>query len=161
MQFGIYVQINTKPIQSNGLLGGVKNFFKKKSVEDAKELVHMDLFWSSDAGLHRTCTQPEYIQSQAISWTDGKPVFNDEFSAKIKKLRDDFESKPVDISKENFDWEAFFIAFSDCMNWGYVAEDDEEYVSDITKDKVKNLYDNGLNLHECLRNFIVKSQDYI
>jgi hypothetical protein len=52
------------------------------------------------------------------------------------------------------------IAFVECMNYGYVDGEDEEYDREnITMPKIQQLWENGHNLNESLKAFIIKNYE--
>lgn len=132
--------------------GGYKIFQNK--------LIHLDILWSYDSGLQRDCEQEDYIKSNIESIDDkGNPKFNDDFKNKLLELRNKFETNPDDITKDNFSFDAFFISFVDCMNYGLVdnPDENEEYNREnMTDEKLEKLYNDGVNLKDALRSFIVK-----
>lgn len=123
------------------------------------DVEHLDILWSSDAGLIKKCEQPELVTSNLKSVDEhGNPTYTDEFQNKLTELRDKFENNPDDITKENFDFESYMIAFVECMNYGYVDGEDEDYDRDnITKEKLKQIWEMGYNLTEALKSFIIKA----
>lgn len=125
---------------------------------ESNEFYHLDICWSSDAGLIKTCENQELLQANLISIDyNGNPIFNESFTHKLDELKHGFVTNPIDISKENFTEEAYIIAFRECMEYGEVDLDDEEYDRSIlTIEKVKELYDAGSNLKDALKYFIVK-----
>lgn len=121
-------------------------------------ITHLDLFWSYESGLTKDCLQQE--NKQFITFIDdrGNPTFTEEFQSKLDELTNKFNTNPDDIDKTSFTYEAYFIAFIQCMNYGYVEGDDEEYDrTNMTGDKIKSLYESGVNLKDCLKSFIIKS----
>jgi len=134
---------------------------KRKIKEGAKtSFQHLDIMWSYEAGMIRDCKHPEYLKENLISVDDHQnPVFNEEFTNKLKELRKEFENNPVDINKDNFDFDGYYIAFVECMNYGNVEGDDEEYNrEEMTGEKLKELYESGTNLKDALRSFIKKTE---
>jgi hypothetical protein len=52
------------------------------------------------------------------------------------------------------------IAFVECMNYGYVDGEDEEYDREnMTMPKIQQLWENGHNLNESLKAFIKKNNE--
>ena len=50
--------------------------------------------------------------------------------------------------------------FVECMNYGYVDGDDEDYDREnMSNEKLKEMYDKGVNLKDALRSFIVKVEN--
>src|SRR3989344_9188406 len=92
---------------------------------------HIDIFWSRDAGLSRICKNVDLLKENLIE-SDGcqNPKFNEEFTIKLKELRQKFETNPDDISKENFEFCDYRISFVECMNWGDIDDEDENYDRD-------------------------------
>lgn len=133
--------------------------FGSVKINKDNSVEHLDTFWSSDAGLIKKCEQPELVTSNLKSIDEyGNPTFTDEFQNKLTELSEKFENNPDDITKENFDFDSYMIAFNECMNYGYVNSDDEDYDREnITIEKLKQLWEMGYNLNEALKAFIVKT----
>lgn len=135
---------------------------KRKLKEGAKmSFQHLDIMWSYEAGLIRDCKHPEHLKANLISVDDHQnPIFNEEFSSKLKELRSDFENNPIDINKDSFDFDGYYIAFIECMNYGNLDGDNEEYDREqMTGERLKELYENGTNLKDALRSFIKPSKE--
>lgn len=133
--------------------GGYKVNRKKKKV------THLDPLWSYDSGLSQECKQPEMVLKNTIKIDNRKnPTFTKEFNDKLDELKNDFLKNPSEFSKDKYEWNEYFIGFTECYNHGDVKKDDEEYVEIIIKD-IKNMYDEGINLYDTLRKFIVKSKN--
>lgn len=124
-----------------------------------KEVDHVDMLWTSEAGLIKTCQDPELIRANIASSDEyGNPKFNDDFQKKLNELRNKFETCPDDITKETFNADDYMIAFVECMNYGYVEGEDEDYDREnMTKPKIQQLWENGHNLNEALKAFIKKN----
>ena len=122
---------------------------------------HVDMLWTSAAGLIKECQNPELVKSNLESVDKyGNPKFNEDFQKKANELRNKFETCPDDITKENFNADDYMIAFVECMNYGYVDGEDEEYDRDnITMPKIQQLWENGHNLNESLKAFIKKNYE--
>jgi len=134
---------------------------KKKMKEGEKtSFQHLDIMWSYDSGLIKDCIHPETLKENLVSYdANQNPVFNEEFTNKLKELRHDFEHNPIDINKDTFEFGAYYIAFVECMNYGYVDGDDEEYDREgMTMERLKELYENGTNLKDALKSFLKKSE---
>jgi|LakMenEpi03Aug12_release.lakeMendotaPanAssembly.Ray.scaffolds.fasta_scaffold478702_2 hypothetical protein len=133
--------------------------FGSVKINEDNSVEHLDTFWSSDAGLIKKCEQPELVTSNLKSIDEyGNPTFTDEFQNNLTELSEKFENNPDDITKENFDFDSYMIAFNECMNYGYVNSDDEDYDREnITIEKLKQLWEMGYNLNEALKAFIVKT----
>lgn len=138
--------------------GNWKTLWKSKKIITGKKVEHLDLFHSYEAGLILDCKQSEYILGNIESIdSNGNPTFKQDFQDKINILKEKFYNNPSDIDKDNINFYDFCLAFKECMNYGNIEGEDESY-SDITVDAVKKLYDQGLNLKECLKSFIKKEQ---
>lgn len=124
------------------------------------KMIHLDILWSSEYGLQRDCRQ-DNISEYIVSVDDrGNPTFTPEFESKLKELKEKFETNPDDIDRDSYSFDDYFISFVECMNYGYVDEDDEEYDRDkMSKEKLKELYENGTNLKDALRSFIIKVEE--
>lgn len=122
---------------------------------------HVDMLWTSAAGLIKECQNPELVKSNLESVDkNGNPKFNEDFQKKASELRNKFETCPDDITKENFNADDYMIAFVECMNYGYVDGEDEEYDREnITIPKIQQLWENGHNLNESLKAFIKKNYE--
>lgn len=133
--------------------------FGSVKINEDNSVEHLDIVWSSDAGLIKKCEQPELVTLNLKSVDEyGNPTFTDEFQSKLTELREKFENNPDDITKENFDFDSYMIAFVECMNYGYVNSDDEDYDREnITIEKLKQIWEMGYNLTEALKSFIVKT----
>lgn len=133
---------------------------KRKAKEGIKTTFqHLDLFWSYESGLIKDCLQNEHMKANLLSVDDcGNPTFNEEFSNKLKELQEDFMNDPSYFVNDTCSFDVYYIAFVNCMNWGNLEEDDEEYDrNDMTGERLKELYENGTNLKDALRSFVVKS----
>jgi hypothetical protein len=134
--------------------------FGNYKISKENKVEHIDIFWSSECGLIRECQQSEIVLANMESVDEyGNPKFTESFQTKLTELRNKFENKPDDISKENTTFDDYMVAFIECMNYGYVDGDDEEYdKEDITKPKIQQIYEDGVNLYEALRIFIKESK---
>lgn len=120
---------------------------------------HLDILWTSEAGLVKDCQDPEFVKAN-IESTDkyGNPKFNEDFQKKVTQLRDKFDTCPDDITKEDFEFDDYMTVFVECMNYGYIEGEDEKYDRDnITIPKLKQLWESGYSLNESLRSFIIKN----
>ncbi len=127
----------------------------KKSRED--KIVHLDVMWCYEYALQRDCQQKNI--NELISEVDdhGNPKFTEEYSIKFKELREKFERNPDDISKDTCSFDEYYISFVECMNWGELDSEEEEYDREkISGEKLKELYDSGINLEDALKSFLIK-----
>jgi|688.fasta_scaffold06365_17 hypothetical protein len=117
------------------------------------------MLWTSEAGLIKTCQDPELVRANIANLDEyGNPKFNDDFQKKLNELRNKFETCPDDITKETFNVDDYMIAFVECMNYGYVDGEDEDYDREnMTKPKIQQIWENGHNLNEALKAFIKKN----
>jgi hypothetical protein len=141
-----------------------KSFLQKVGLSNpsiTRTVEHLDILWTNESGLIKTCTQSDYVLSQLLSVDDsGNPTFKDDFQNKLNELREKFETNPDDISKETVSIGDFMISFVECMNYGSVEGEDEEYDREIIKqENFKELYESGINLKDALKKFIIKSSD--
>lgn len=122
---------------------------------------HIDILWTSEAGLVKDCQDPDFVKANIESIDEyGNPKFNDDFQKKVTELRDKFETCPDDITKEDFKFEDYMTVFVECMNYGSVEGEDEDYDRDnMSKEKLKELWEKGLSLNESLRTFIIKNHE--
>lgn len=122
------------------------------------EITHLDVCFTYEAGLSLICQQQEYVKSHIIE-TDknGNPEFTEDFKRKIKELEELFYTNPVDVNKETFSCEDFVLAFRECIEWGDVIEEGEKRLDKILIQDVKDLYQQGKNLKEAIRHFVIKS----
>ena len=132
--------------------------FGNYKISKENKVEHLDIIWSSESGLVRECQQPEMVLANMESVDEyGNPTFTESFQKKLSELRNKFENNPDDISKENTSFDDYMVAFVECMNYGYVDVDDEDYDrEDMTKPKIQQMWENGYNLYESLRAFIKK-----
>jgi hypothetical protein len=126
-----------------------------------KEVEHVDMLWTSEAGLIKTCQDSELVRANITSLDkNGNPKFNDDFQKKLNELRSKFETCPDDITKETFNADDYMIAFVECMNYGYVDGEDEDYDREnMTMPKIQQMWENGHNLNEALKAFIKKNDE--
>jgi hypothetical protein len=124
------------------------------------KMIHIDILWSRESGLQRDCQQ-ESIKEHIVEIDDrGNPTFTNEFAAKLKELKEKFETNPDDIDKDTCDFDDYFISFVECMNYGYVDQDGEDYDREsMSREKLEEIYNNGTNLKDALRSFIVKVEE--
>lgn len=120
------------------------------------KIIHLDFCWSSESGLQVECESTDI--NNYITNTDdrGNITFIEEYKKKLDELRKDFEENPIDFDKNTTLLSDYIIGFKENMNYGNVCKDDEEYMDDITQNKIEELYNSGVNLKDCLRNFIKK-----
>jgi len=132
--------------------------FGNYKIGQDNKVEHLDVLWTSEAGLIRKCQQPEMVLANMESVDEyGNPKFTESFQTKLTELRNKFEYNPDDISKENVSFDDYMIAFVECMNYGYVEGEDEDYDrEDMTKPKIQQMWENGYNLNEALKAFIKK-----
>lgn len=123
-----------------------------------KDVEHLDIIWSSESGLVRKCKQPELVLENIESVDEfSNPVFKSEFQKKIEDLRQKFENEPNDITNENFDYESYEIAFLECMNYGNIGNDNEEYDREkMSREVLKEIWQKGTNLKDALKSFLIK-----
>lgn len=135
--------------------------FGSVKINEDNSVEHLDIVWSSDTGLIKKCEQPELVTSNLKSVDEyGNPTFTDEFQNKLTELREKFENNPDDITKENFDFDSYMIAFVECMNYGYVNSDDEDYDREnITIEKLKQMWEDGMTLKDSLKSFIIENKE--
>lgn len=126
--------------------------------KDGKEkMVHLDIMWCYEYALERDCQQENIMDFVVEIDDNGNPKFTDEYQIKFKELRNKFENNPDDISKDTCDFGDYQISFVECMNWGELDGDDENYDREsMSGEKLKEMYDNGVNLKDALRSFIIK-----
>ncbi len=119
-------------------------------------MVHLDVIWSYESAMQRKCSQSDINEHVDEMDDNGNPTFTEEFQKKLKELREKFETNPDDIDNKNYSFDDYYISFVECMNYGYVEGDDEDYDREsMSGEKLKEMYDNGVNLKDALRSFII------
>jgi hypothetical protein len=138
--------------------GGIKASTPKEKPKTTFE--HLDLFWSYEAGLIKTCKDQDTLLKHLVSVDDrGNPTFDEEFTKKLAELKEDFMNDPSYITNDVFDYDAYYVAFVDAMNYGNIEGEDEEFDREhMTGARLKELYDGGTNLKDALRSFIKKTE---
>jgi len=137
--------------------GGHKSWKEK---DGSQKMVHLDVMWSYESGLQTSCRQDNIYDHVSEMDDNGNPTFTEEFQKKLKELRDKFETNPDDIDKDTYEFGDYHISFVECMNYGYVEGDEEDYDREnMSGEKLKEMYDNGVNLKDALRSFIIKVEN--
>lgn len=136
-------------------------FWEKPKSPEIDTIFHLDIFWSRESGLHTDCQNLEYLKTQIKSVDEnGNLILTEELQKKIKELNDKYNYKPDDIKNDTCDWKDFHILFANALNWGMVDGDNEEYDRESMKwDDIRVMFDEGKNLYEILRHYIVESEE--
>ena len=137
---------------------------KKKLISDAKEKAtfqHLDLFWSYESGLITDCKNADVLIKNIDSIDDnGNVKFTSEFEQKLKELKEKYDIKPDDITKETCDWKSFNTLFINALNWGMIDGDDEEFDRESMKwEDIEKMYNEGKNLYDILRFYVVETKE--
>lgn len=123
--------------------------------------MHLDIFWSREAGMHTDCKNFDLLKSKIESIDEnGNPVFKDNFQEKIAELNNKYNYYPEDINKDTCDWKDFQIVLVYCMNWGMIDGDYEDFDRESMKwEEIKDKYNEGKSAYEILRSYIVVSKE--
>jgi len=133
--------------------GGHKDFGKEG-------IVHLDIAWSYESALTLKCQQEDIKEHIAKMDDNGNPTFEKEFDKKLKELREKFETNPDDIDKNTYEYNDYYYSFVECINWGEIEEEDEEFDREsMTGEKLEEMYNNGVNLKDAVRSFIIKIKE--
>jgi len=137
--------------------GGHKSWKEK---DGSQKMVHLDIMWCYESGLQQDCQQENIYDNVDNIDGNGNPEFTEDFQKKLKELREKFETNPDDIDKGTCEFGDYHISFVECMNWGELDEEDEDYDREsMSGEKLKEMYDNGVNLKDALRSFIIKVEN--
>jgi len=116
----------------------------------AKKVYHLEIF----SGVLE-CEQPDYVRSNTISVDECEnPTFYAEYARQLEELRGEFEENPVDWNKDTVTINAFLIAFRELIDYNLFVDDDKDLQEDIAIDDVRKLYEEGMNLKDCILHFV-------
>jgi len=135
--------------------------FKVLPEPEVKSIIHLDIFWSREAGMHVDCKNIDLLKTKIDKIDEnGNPIFQEEFQLKLKELVNKYSYYPDDLSKDTCEWRDFQITFSYLMNWGMIDGDYEEYNRESMKwEDIKIMYDEGKSVYEALRHYVIMSPE--
>ena len=116
----------------------------------AKKVYHLEIF----SGVLE-CEQSDYVRSNTISVDEWEnPTFDSEYSRQLEELRGEFEENPVDWNKDTVTINAFLIAFRELIECNTFVDDDKDLQEEIAIDDVRKLYEEGINIKDCILHFV-------
>jgi hypothetical protein len=125
-----------------------------KAVGD--KIIHLDIVFSADAGMQTDCRQADLREHVESIDDNGNLVFKPVSKVVFDELAEAFKNKPTEYHKGTVNWRDFTLLFHECANWGNIDGDDGDFDwEQINTDSVRALYDEGKNLDEILRSFLV------